>query len=135
MSLHTELTVDISVYGETTKATCKFNQDFSDFILDTLVKESSARIALAAQASDIAFGMNGITNGQLILLKSDDEFTVKINGTGETALTLKPQTNSSTSIVTPAFLAMLADGITSLHFANPSTTAAIEIDVGIAGDA
>ncbi len=133
MALHTELAVDIHVYGEATKENCKFSLDFTDKVLDGLLAEASARVALAALASDIAFEFQSVVTGQLLLLKSDLEFTVKINGIGNPAYTVKPHTNSETAVVTPGFLALLGDDITELHFANPSSSEAIYVDVGVAG--
>jgi len=133
MALHTELDVTIGVYADSTKGTQKFGLSLDSKILNNLVLEASARMKLVASASDEVVSLQSVTNGQLILLKCESEFTVKINGAGNPAITLKPLTNSETSVKTPAFLAMLADGITSLHLGNPSSSEPIEVDVGIAG--
>ena len=132
MSLYSELTLNIAVYSDTAKQNCRHGAFFEDKVLDnTLTVSSGARVALAASASDQEVDLQSVANGQLIVLKSDSEFSVKFNGTGNAAITLKPQT-SSESVDTPAFLAMLADGVTSIHLTNPAASA-IEVDVGVAG--
>ena len=135
MALHTEISVNAQVFHDSTKNSPSFGLKFSDKVLDTLVLESSTRKALAASADNQEVDLQGIGDGKLIALHSTSSFWVKFNGTGNAAITLAPQTNSSTSAVTPAFLIMLADGITSVHLGNPSSSAAIEVDVGIAGTA
>jgi len=132
MALYSELTLDIAVYAGTSKASCRFSTKFEDKTLDTtLVLSSGARVSLAASAADQAVDFQSVANGQLVVLKSDSEFSVKLNGSAD-AITLKPQTNGS-QVETPAFLAMLADGITAMTLSNPSATDAIEVDIGIAG--
>lgn len=133
MALHTELTLDIAAYSSSVKDNCSFSHKFESKVLDVFVLESSGRVSLAASASDQEFNMQGVTDGQLVILKSDSEFTVKFNGVGNPAFTIKPQTNTSTAVETPAFLSMLASGITSIHLGNPSGSEAIEVDVAVAG--
>jgi hypothetical protein len=132
MSLLTQLSLNIAVYGDTAKENNRFSAKISDRTLDQFSLESSHRVNLAIAASDVAVGFQSVANGQLIVLKSDKAFTVKINGTSNPAITLKPRTNGVDNVVTPAFLIMLSDAITSLHLGNPGAEA-IQVDTGIAG--
>jgi len=133
MSLYTEITILAQIYGDSAKENRLDELNIPKHVVDTLELESGGRLSLAASASDIEFEFQSVTNGQLLVLKSASEFTVKINGIGNPALTLMPQTNTEDNTVTPAFLVLLGSGITSLHFGNPSISDAITIDVAIAG--
>lgn len=132
MALHTELNLDIKTYGTSVKENCNFSFKLDGKVLDVFDQESSGRVKLAAAASDVEFDFQQVTDGQLILLKSDDEFTVKINGIGNPALTVMPRTNSETTVETPGILALMGDSITSLHLANPGASD-IYVDVAVAG--
>jgi len=133
MALHVELEADIHGYADTAKENCSFGFSFSGKTLNTLTKEASARLNLAAAAADVAYGFQSVTTGKLILIKAEAAVNVKINGIGNPAISLAPQTNSSTNVVTPAFLAIMGDGITSLHFTNPNASDAVDVDVAVAG--
>lgn len=134
MSLYVEVGTDIQVYEDSTKDNCKFGLKIVDKVLSTpLVYEASSRVKLAAGASNIAVNFQSVADAKLIVMKSASAFTVKFNANTNPALTLTPQIETSTSVTTPAFLAMLGSGVTSLFLTNPSATAVIEVDIGIAG--
>lgn len=133
MALHIELSLDVQAYGDTVKSNRSFGFNFDDKVINDLEQESSARIKLAASASDVAVNFQGVTSGKLVVLKSEKAFGIKINGVANPVIELAPKTNTQNSTVTPAFLAMLADAVTELHLSNPDTSEETEIDVAVAG--
>lgn len=130
MALLTEITVLAQVYGDTAKANRLSELNIPKHVLDSFTLVASGRIAVATGASDVPACMQSVTDGKLVMLKSEGEFTVKFNGTGNPEITLTPQTNSLDNTVTPAFLLMLSSGITSMHFGNPGADD-IEIDIAV----
>ena len=132
MALHIEFSTDVKVYGNTVKDKLKGSLVVDSKVIDVLTLESSARVSLAASATDVAFNMQGITSGKLILLESDKEFSFKLNGSAD-AITLKPRTRTSDNTTTPACALLMTDSITSLTLTNPDTGSAIEVDVTVAG--
>ena len=132
MALHVEFSTDIRVYGDTVKDKLKGSLVVDDKVMNVLTLESSARVSLAAAAADVAFNMQGITSGKLVLLESDSDFSFKLNGSSD-AIALKARTNSDDSTKVPACAMLMSDAITSLTLTNPDAGSAIEVDVTIAG--
>lgn len=131
MPLHIEFETNIKVYGDSSKNQGKGALRIPDSVIDALTVESSARVHLAADDADIAFNMQSVTSGKLVLLQSDDTFSFTLNG-GD-PITLKPRTNSEDNTEVPVCAMLMSDGITSLALTNPSSTDAIDVDVCIAG--
>jgi len=131
MALYVEFNTGVRVYGDTSKTKIKGSLVVEDKVIDVLTWESSARVSLAALATDIAFNMQGGTNAKLLLLESVKEFSFKLNAGA--AITLKPRTNAADQSVVPACAMLMTDAITSLSFTNPDTSSAIEVDVSICG--
>lgn len=135
MTLYAEVGTTIRVYESSAKQNCKSSLYIGDQAIDAatdLIYETSSRIKLVGGAANVAVNFQSVTDGRLITLKSNDEFKVRVNDVAGTLITLTPRTSTG-SVVTPAFLALLGRGITSLYLTNPSATAVIEVDVGIAG--
>jgi hypothetical protein len=132
MSLLTQLAISTAVYGDSAKESNCFSLKVPDRSLDVFTLESNHRVQMAGSATNASVSFQSITNGQLITLKSDKTFTVKFNGTSGTELTIKPRTDTGSGVVTPAFLVMMSNGITSLYLGNPNSEV-ITVDVGIAG--
>jgi hypothetical protein len=132
MALHVEFSTDIKVYGNTLKDKLKGSLVIADKVMNVLTLESSARVSLAASATDVAYNMQGIASGKLVLLESDKPFSFKLNGAA-VGLALKPQANSSDGTSIPACAMLMTDAITSLSLTNPDTGSAIEVDVTVCG--
>ena len=73
------------------------------------------KIAIAASQTDFQVSLDGITATYLIL-KFDGSVSVKLNGTGNTAITL------TASAAHPAALVLVGGAVTSVHV---TTTAAV----------
>lgn len=132
MAMFPEIALSIAVYSDSSKISVRFKEVLENSSPNSFTAAASDRINLPVGASDVAVSFQSVANGQLLILRSDKSFQVKINGTGNPAITLTPRTNSTTSVVTPAFLAVMANGITSLHLTNPGTEAVV-VDFGLAG--
>ena len=134
MALHTEIDFDIGVYSTSAKENCHFQHQVNQKILDNFDRESSTRLKLGASASDQAVDLQSLTDGQLVVIvcSATDGVQVKFNGTGNPAFLVKPKTNTGSSVVTPGFLAMLVEGITSIHLSNPASSE-IDVDIAVAG--
>jgi len=124
--------LNVAIYGDTAKESNRFSLKVSDRTLDQFTLEASARVQLAAGASDIAMCVGSLTSGQLLCLKSERAFTVKLNGIGTTAIKVTPRTNSTDGVVVPAIFVLMTDTITSVHLGN-SGSEAITVDYGLAG--
>lgn len=83
--------------------------------------DSQKDVSVAAGAVDSAISLDGITAKHL-LLKVSATCSVKLNGTGNTAIPLTPSADN------PAGLVVIGGAVTSLHVTNPGG-AAIEVNV------
>lgn len=93
------------VSGSTTLPS--FNPPFS-FSDVNLQQHSSDKVVIAAAQSDFAISLDGMT-GRYVFLKFDNDVSVKLNGTGNTAIALAASASS------PAGLLVIGGAVTSVH--------------------
>jgi hypothetical protein len=91
---------------------------------------------LAISASDIALDFNSVVTGKIIIIMTSATagISVKLNGSGNTAYTIKPRTRVADSSVVPGFLMLHGDSITSIHLTNLSASAIAEVDFSVLGN-
>lgn len=77
--------------------------------------EGSNRYELAQSASDTAFTFNAITTASVVYIETDVEITYKLNGTGNTAITI----NAAGCVL------HMGCAVTSIHFSEGGTSAAV----------
>lgn len=79
-------------------------------------------------ASNILVGLNGLTNGRMLGIKSTQAITLKKNSTGGEPWTIRPL---GTGALDGVFF-VTTDGITSLYLSNPGSLDA-EVTISCAG--
>lgn len=94
---------------------------FADTSIDL---DSQKDVDVAAGATDAEISLDGITAKHL-LIKVSATCSVKLNGTGNTAITLTPSADN------PGALVVIGGNVTSLFVTNPGG-AAIEVNLFLA---
>lgn len=77
--------------------------------------EIHPRYELAQSASDTALTFNSITTASIVYIESDVAITYKLNGTGNTAVTIS----------IGGFALHMGCSVTSIHFSEGGTSAAV----------
>jgi len=115
---------------------------FDDSDATTAAEFTSQLVNLAALASDVAFDFGSVTNADTILIVSEQEITVKLNGTGSPALPVVPIPAIPGGGILSQFQKLDQPGVvfwrgkvTSIHLGNPSTTGVANVYVAIVGNA
>lgn len=86
------------------------------------------RQRIVAGATNIQVDLNGLVNGRMLAIKSNQLVTFKKNSTGGEPWTIRPM---GTGALDGVFFAT-TDGITSLFFSNPGSLDA-EVTISLAG--
>jgi len=85
---------------------------------------------IAAGSTDVAVDLNGLSNGTMLAIKSDQEISVKKNSAGGEAWTIKPLGTGALDGV----MFITTDGVTSLFVTNAGSLDA-DVTFAFAGDA
>ena len=86
------------------------------------------RQKIVAGATDVAVDLNGLANGRVLAIKSNQQITFKKNNAGGEPWTIRPL---GTGALDGVFYAT-TDGITSLYFSNAGSLDA-EVTISLAG--
>lgn len=95
---------------------------------DLLDNGGTWRQRIVAGAVDVAVDLNGLANGRLLAIKSNQTISFKKNSTGGEPWTIRP---IGTGALDGVFLAT-TDGITALYFSNAGSLDA-EVTISLAG--
>ena len=91
--------------------------------------EGGARaVKVAGSAIDYALGMGNITSASIVYIETDKELEVKINGTGNTPIPVKPLDSNNNG-----YFFTTGKAITSVHVTNTTSDIAT-LKVAIIGD-
>lgn len=90
---------------------------------DDFDESSSARVVLAAAASDVAIPLGVISDGAFLMVRTAvknpsqlaGNVTAKLNGTGTDAITIAPYNSKE------GLFMLTTTGLTSLHLSNPGS--------------
>jgi hypothetical protein len=95
---------------------------------DLLDNGGTWRQRIIAGASNVAVDLNGLVNGRLLAIKTNQTISFKKNSTGGEDWTIRP---IGTGALDGVFLAT-TDGITALYFSNAGSLDA-EVTISLAG--
>jgi hypothetical protein len=95
---------------------------------DLLDDGGTWRQRIVAGAVNVAVDLNGLVNGRLLAVKTNQTITMKKNASGGEPWTIRPM---GTGALDGVFLAT-TDGITSLYFSNPGSLDA-EVTISLCG--
>lgn len=134
MSLRVSLELALAVgFGNALDDTA-FEREKTE-LLDTLDNVESGTRLIAAEAVDEEIGMGGVTQGRMLYIEADGEFSVKFSSNDPVGVTCKRMIDPTSTAAENTCAYFLATAqFSEVFISNPSTTTAIRIKFCIVGD-